>query len=89
LKQVIVVPDLAVERGPNGLYAFVVGTGNKVEMRSVTVARDGEGDSVITQGLTPGEHVVVSGQYELQPGTLVKPQETDTPQVAQTAAQAQ
>jgi membrane fusion protein, multidrug efflux system len=85
LKQAIVVPDLAVERGPNGLYAFVVGAGNKVEMRSVTVARDGDGDSVITQGLTPGENVVVSGQYELQPGTLVKPAETNT----QTAAQAQ
>jgi membrane fusion protein, multidrug efflux system len=83
------VPDLAVERGPNGLYAFVVGAGNKVEMRSVTVAQDGDGNSVITQGLSPGENVVVSGQYELQPGTLVNPQETNTPQVAQAAAQAQ
>jgi membrane fusion protein, multidrug efflux system len=89
LKQAIVVSDLAVERGPNGLYAFVVGAGNKVEMRSVTVAQDGDGKSVITQGLNPGENVVVSGQYELQPGTLVNPQQTHTPQVAQTAAQAQ
>jgi multidrug efflux system membrane fusion protein len=87
-KQVIVVPDLAVERGPNGLYAFVVGAGNKVEMRSVTVAEDGDGNSVVSQGLNPGENVVVSGQYELQPGTLVAPQETN-PQVAQTAGQAQ
>jgi membrane fusion protein, multidrug efflux system len=88
LKQVIVVPELAIERGPNGLYAFVVGAGNKVEMRSVTVSQDGDGESVITQGLNPGENVVVSGQYELQPGTLVAPQETN-PQVAQTAVQAQ
>ena len=50
LKQVIVVPDRAVERGPNGLFAFVVGAGNKVEMRGVTVAQDGDGDSVITNG---------------------------------------
>jgi multidrug efflux system membrane fusion protein len=55
----------------------------------VTVAQDGDGNSVITQGLSPGENVVVSGQYELQPGTLVNPQETNTPQVAQAAAQAQ
>jgi multidrug efflux system membrane fusion protein len=87
-KQVIVVPDLAVERGPNGLYAFVVGAGNKVEMRSVTVAQDGDGNSVVSQGLNPGENVVVSGQYELQPGTLVAPQQTN-PQVAQTTEQAQ
>jgi multidrug efflux system membrane fusion protein len=85
LKQVIVVPDLAVERGPNGLYAFVVGAGNKVEMRSVAVGQDGDGDSVITQGLNPGENVVVSGQYELQPGTIVAPHDAN-PQVAQTAA---
>jgi multidrug efflux system membrane fusion protein len=26
LKQVVVVPDGAVERGPNGLYAYVVGS---------------------------------------------------------------
>jgi len=25
------------ERGPGGLYAFVVGTDNKVEMRDITV----------------------------------------------------
>ena len=37
LKQVIVVPDGAVERGPNGLYAFVVGGDNKVETRDITV----------------------------------------------------
>ena len=88
LKQVIVVPDLAVERGPNGLYAFVVAAGNKTQMRSVTVGQVGDGESVITQGLTPGENVVVSGQYELQPGTLVAPHETN-PQVAQSAMQAQ
>jgi multidrug efflux system membrane fusion protein len=85
LKQVIVVPDLAVERGPNGLYAFIVGPGNKVATRSVKVGDQGEGESVITQGLAPGENVVVSGQYELQPGTLVAPQKTSPP-VAQTAA---
>ena len=34
LKQVTVVPDGAVQRGPNGLYAFVVGGDNKVETRA-------------------------------------------------------
>jgi multidrug efflux system membrane fusion protein len=86
LKQAIVVPDLAVERGPNGLYAFIVGAGNKVAMRSVTVGPQGSGDLVVSQGLSPGENVVVSGQYELQPGTLVAPHEAN-PQVAQTAVQ--
>jgi multidrug efflux system membrane fusion protein len=84
LKQVILVPDLAVERGPNGLYAFVVGGGNKVEMRSVKVGPQSSDGSVVTQGLNPGENVVVSGQYELQPGTVVAPQQASAP-AAQTA----
>ena len=88
LKQAIVVPDLAVERGPNGLYAFVVEAGNKVGLRSVMVGPQGSGQSVITQGLTPGDTVVVSGQYDLQPGTLVAPHETN-PRVAQLAAPVQ
>ena len=32
LRQVTVAPDGAVERGPNGLYAFVVGSDNKVNL---------------------------------------------------------
>lgn len=85
LKQVTVVPDMAVDRGPDGLYAFVVGTGNKIAMRSLKVGQQGDGESVITSGLTPGENVVVSGQYNLQPGTLVAASSA-SPGVAQTAA---
>jgi multidrug efflux pump subunit AcrA (membrane-fusion protein) len=35
LKQVTVVPEDAVQRGPNGLYAFVIGDGNKAEIRGI------------------------------------------------------
>jgi membrane fusion protein, multidrug efflux system len=73
LKQALVVPDTAVERGPNGLYAFVVGDGDKVQMRTVTVSQEGNGEAVIAKGLSAGENVVVSGQYQLQPDTLVAP----------------
>src|SRR5271154_2991958 len=52
LKQVTVVPDAAVERGPDGLYAFVVGDDNKVEMRPIKVSQEGGGQSVVTQGLS-------------------------------------
>ncbi|MGO9741086.1 MAG: efflux RND transporter periplasmic adaptor subunit [Roseiarcus sp.] len=72
LKQVTVVPDEAVERGPNGLYVFVVGSDNKVEMRDITVGEEGDGQSVVSMGLTPGETVVTSGQYRLVQGSLVQ-----------------
>ena len=73
LKQVTVVPDGAVERGPNGLYAFVVGGDNKVETRAITVGQEGDGQSVVLTGLTAGETVVTAGQYRLVQGSLVQP----------------
>jgi len=75
LKQVVVVPDDAIQRGPDGLYVFVVGDDNKVSMRPVSVSHSDEGRSVVERGLTPGEEVVVAGQYRLQPGSVVKPNE--------------
>jgi membrane fusion protein, multidrug efflux system len=75
LKQVVVVPDDAVQRGPNGLYAFVVGDDNKVAVQAITVSQSGNGASVVQQGLTPGQRVVVAGQYRLLAGSLVEPKE--------------
>jgi membrane fusion protein, multidrug efflux system len=85
LKQVVVVPEDAVQRGPNGLYAFVVGNENKVEMRNVKVGQEGSGQSVILQGLSPGEKVVIAGQYRLQQGALVQPTDAITPSAPETA----
>jgi membrane fusion protein, multidrug efflux system len=78
LKDVIVVPADAVQRGPNGLYASVVGDGNKVEMREIKVAQEGEGLSVVSQGLSPGQNVVTEGQYRLQEGSLAQTAPTPT-----------
>ena len=73
LKQVVVVPDDAVQRGPYGLYAFVVGDDNKVRVQPITVSHSDDGRSVVTHGLNPGEEVVVAGQYRLQAGSVVRP----------------
>ena len=78
LKDVIVVPADAVQRGPNGLYAYVVGDGNKVEMRDIKVAQEADGLSVVSQGLSPGESVVTEGQYRLQDGSIAQPAPTPT-----------
>jgi multidrug efflux system membrane fusion protein len=75
LKQVVVVPDDAVQHGPNGLYAFIVGADNKVAVQPIKVSHSGDGLSVVEQGLTPGQKVVVAGQYRLQPGSVVEPSE--------------
>jgi membrane fusion protein, multidrug efflux system len=73
LKQVVVVPEDAIRRGPNGLYAFVVDSNNKAEISDVKVGPEGNGQSVVLQGLSPGQNVVIAGQYRLQAGSLVQP----------------
>ena len=76
LKRVVVVPDDAVQRGPNGLYVFVVGDDNKVNLQPTTVGHSDGGQSVVQHGLTPGQRIVVAGQYRLQAGSVVQARET-------------
>jgi multidrug efflux system membrane fusion protein len=75
LKQVALVPDDAVQRGPDGLYVFLVGDDNKVSIQPMTVSHSDNGQSVVARGLTLGQKVVVAGQYRLQPGSVVQASE--------------
>ena len=81
LKDATVVPDDAVQHGVDGLYAFAVNQDNKAELRKITVSKSIDGRSVIDQGLTPGQRVIVAGQYRVQPGSTVamKVANTDQP----------
>ena len=72
-----VVPDAVIQRGPEGTFAFVIKDDQTVEVRPVkvaarSVAQVGQGETVIEDGLRPGERVVVEGQYKLQQGSRVK-----------------
>jgi multidrug efflux system membrane fusion protein len=71
LKEATVVPDDAVQHGVDGLYAFTVNADNKAELRKIKVSASINGRSVVDQGLSPGERVIVAGQYKVQPGSVV------------------
>ena len=71
-QHVVTIPPPALQRGPNGLYAWVIKGDNTAEQRNVD-AQTVDGDTVIvSRGLNAGENVVVSGQYRLQAGTRVE-----------------
>lgn len=70
-RDAVVVPADAVQTGPKGQYVFVVRPDMTAEMRGVTVERTEGSDSIIAQGLSPGEQVVVNGQSRLVPGAKV------------------
>jgi multidrug efflux system membrane fusion protein len=70
-KDALVVPELAVQHGPNGLFVYVVDDQNRAALRPVTVAHLDQDVAVISKGLSEGERVVTVGQYALEPGTRV------------------
>ncbi|MFM8646659.1 MAG: efflux RND transporter periplasmic adaptor subunit, partial [Methylocystis sp.] len=60
IKDAIVTPSPAVQRGPNGAFVYVLGEDGRAHMRSVTTGRHDESQVVITSGLTAGEAVIAS-----------------------------
>lgn len=67
-KEAVTVPEDAVQHGPKGLYAFVVGEDGKARVQPITAGHSSEGRTVIRQGLTPGQSVVKEGQSRVQDG---------------------
>jgi multidrug efflux system membrane fusion protein len=75
LKQAVVVPTAAVQRGPNGAFVYVVGDDRKAVMTPVTVGRQDERQAVIAMGLAPPARVITSGFSMITDGALVTPTE--------------
>jgi len=75
-KDAIVIPPLAVQRGPQGLFAWVVKPDNTVEPRPIQTGTTTANTTIVTSGLDDGERVVTDGQYKLQtnaPVTITTP----------------
>ncbi len=74
LRNVVIVPSQAVQRGPdNGTFVYVVKSDDTVEVRNVMInslADDGE-ESVVDTGLLAGEKIVTVGVDKLIPGAKV------------------
>jgi membrane fusion protein, multidrug efflux system len=67
----LTVPSAAIQNGPDGLLAWVVAKDDVVQARSITTGPTTEGRTLVTRGLTDGDHVVVSGHYKLRQSSKV------------------
>ncbi|MDG3444229.1 efflux RND transporter periplasmic adaptor subunit [Nitrospirillum amazonense] len=67
----LTIPSAALQRGPNGLYAYVVKPDSTVEMRPIETAETTGDTVVVAKGLQAGERVTTSNAYRLQPGVKV------------------
>ena len=72
-KNVIVVPQRAVQELQSMQSVFTVGPDNKAQARNI-VTGDRVGDGwIVLQGLKPGDNVIVEGVQKVRPGAPVQP----------------
>jgi multidrug efflux system membrane fusion protein len=71
-RNVIAIPVTAVQQGPDGPYAFVVGDDHAVQKRVLKVGARNTTTAIIDDGLQPGEQIVTDGQYRIQAGSKVQ-----------------
>jgi multidrug efflux system membrane fusion protein len=62
----LVIPAAAVQRGPHGLFTWIVTEGNVAQPRTIQVDATSGNLTIVRSGLTEGERVVTDGQYKLQ-----------------------
>ena len=71
LRQVVVVPTAAIQRGPNGIFVYVVKDDKTVTVHRVTLAQQDDVQSVVATGMQAGEQVVTTGFARLTEGAPV------------------
>jgi multidrug efflux system membrane fusion protein len=76
---VVAVPAAAIQRGPRGLFAWVVTASDTVTIRPIQLGPTTGDLTIVTSGLNEGDRVVTEGQYKLQansPVTVTTPSAT-------------
>jgi RND family efflux transporter MFP subunit len=79
LENALVVPQLAVNDIQGTYQVAILGEGNKVEIRPVTVGPRVGSEWVIADGVKAGEQVIVQGVQRLRPGIVVQPKPYQVP----------
>jgi multidrug efflux system membrane fusion protein len=71
LHDVVVAPAAAIQRGTPGTFVYVVGADSTVSVRKVTVGPTRGTMVAVTDGVAPGERVVIDGSDRLRDGSRV------------------
>ncbi|WP_247255794.1 MdtA/MuxA family multidrug efflux RND transporter periplasmic adaptor subunit [Pseudomonas moorei] len=72
LKDVVLAPSAAIQFGTNGTFVYALDGDKKVKIRQLKIgASDGE-NTVVTEGLSAGDRVVLEGTDRLKDGSDVE-----------------
>jgi membrane fusion protein, multidrug efflux system len=70
-KNAVTVPPTALQRGPDGLYVWIIMPNDTAELRPVQAQTVTRNTAIVSEGLKPGERVVLDGQARLDQGSHV------------------
>ncbi len=88
-KDAVTIPPVAVQRGPDGFYVWVIKPDNTAEQRPIDAQTVSDDTAIAAKGLSPGERVVVNGQSRLDVGSHVEIRPASAQPNAQPSAQQQ
>jgi len=71
-KQVLTIPASALQRGPDGVFTYVIDKDSAVSPVNLTLGEQNGDTVVVEKGLEAGQQVVASNQYRLQPKSHVR-----------------
>ena len=75
----LLVSDRALDTDQGQKVVYVVNEKNEVVSRPVRLGALHDGLREITEGLKPGEKVIVNGLHQVRPGLTVEPKLVDMP----------
>jgi multidrug efflux system membrane fusion protein len=76
VRNAVVVPTKAIQSGQQGQYVYVVSAQNTAESRVVVTGGAYQDLMIVTQGVAPGDKVIVEGQMRVAPNSKVAVQRT-------------
>ncbi len=79
VQQAALAPEQALGTDLGRRYVLVLGPGNTVEYRAVTLGRAVGELRIVTSGLNPGDQIVVEGLQKVKPGDKVNPVHSTAP----------
>lgn len=71
-RNAVIIPPVAIQRGQQGTFIYVVRSDGTVELRTVAIGVTESNSAEVTSGLRPGETVVTDSIDRLQPGAKVR-----------------
>ena len=86
-KDAVTIPAVALQRGPEGFYVWVVKADDTVEARAIDALTPNDEIVIATKGLDAGETVVVEGQSRLDVGAHVAIRSLKSPAATPAAQQ--